>query len=393
MCRYLLLSLLMLLFIFGCDSEKSGPTDAELDRIALTQKIELVKAEGGLALVVGGETITSGEIIGSRAEFNRQMIVPRDYLGPLAQANDIEKFKSLAKPALEEIVTKRITRVLLVQHAKRQAGTNVDEALEKAAESELRKYVLGFGGNEAKADEELEKLGLDRESFKESQKKSLLINWYLGSELADARPVTYREMVDCYNEMKDEYFARVAKITFRLIDIQPDKLDVSEAPLDRDQMAVGLANELITRLKIGEDFTELAKQYSHGHRKAFGGLWPSVQPDSLAAPYNILAAEAQKIEPGAVAGPIVVEGRVFVMKLEEKQAAGYEPFENADVQDLVERKVLLDRRSTVQGRLEAKLREEARLGRADEFVDFCLEKIHTMSRQPQSEAEARPANK
>ncbi|HEC04336.1 MAG TPA: hypothetical protein ENI81_12450, partial [Phycisphaerales bacterium] len=73
--RYLLLSLLMFLFILGCDSKKSGPTDAELDRIALTQKIELVKAEGGLALVVGGETITSDEIIGSRAEFNRQMIV------------------------------------------------------------------------------------------------------------------------------------------------------------------------------------------------------------------------------------------------------------------------------------------------------------------------------
>lgn len=381
--RFVFLSVLTFSFVVGCEGKKSGPTDAELDRIALTQKIELVEAAGGLALVVGGETITSDEIIGSRADVNGRVVVPTEYFKPLARTNDLEKFKAQAEPYLEEIVMDRISNVLLVQHAKRQAGGNIDEALEKAADNELRKYVLGFGGNEAKADEELRKLGMDRESFKESQKKSLLVNWYLGSKLVDDRPVTHREMIDCYNQMKDEYFARVAKITFRLIDIQPARLEMPDPTRNRGQLAEVLANQLLERIRAGEDFAELAKQYSHGHRKEFGGLWPPVQPESLAAPYNVLAAEAEKIEPGQIAGPLVVEGHVFVMRLEEKQAAGYEPFEKVQVQELVERKVLLDRRSTAQERLKTKLRQEAQLGRADEFVDFCVEKIHATSRQAQ----------
>ncbi len=393
MCRYLFLSLLTFSLMTGCNSDQAGPTDAELGRIALTQKIELVEAEGGLALVVGGETVTSDEIIGSWVQLDRTPIVPRDHFAPLARTNDLDKFKSLVKPKLEEIVMDRISNVLLVQHAKRKAGSNVDQALDRAAESELRRFVLRYAGNEAKADDELKRLGMDRESFKESRKKKLLVDWYLGSEVVDTRPVTYRELVDTYDEMKDEYFARVARITFRLIDIGPDMLEAPVATANRLQLAQELATGLLKRIQSGEDFAELAKQYSHGHRKEFGGLWQPVQPGSLAPPYNAIAVEAEKIEAGQVAGPIVAGGRVFIMKLEAKQAAGYEPFEDAQVQRMVERKVVLDRQDSAQGRLKAKLAQEASLGRADEFIDFCLEKIHTLSRQPQPDATGQPADK
>ena len=383
----------MLLSAAGCDNQKSGPTDAELDRIALTQKIELVEASGGLALVVAGETVTSDEIIGSMTEMNGKIIIPKDYFRPFALANDFEKFRNLIKEQFDEIVLDRITNILLVQHAKRRAGSNVDEALEKAAESELRKFVLGYGGDEVKADEGLRKLGMDRKSFKERQKKTLLVQWYLQSELADTRPVTYRELIDGYNEMKDQYFSRDARITFRLIDIQPARLQIPAPVRGRGQYAIDLANRIIERIRSGEDFADLAKQYSHGHRKTFGGLWQPVQPGSLAAPYDVLAAEADKIEPGQIAGPVVVEGHVFIMKLQAKQVAGYEPFDDPDVQRLVERKVLLDRQNSAQGRLKTRLREEARLGRANEFVDFCLKKIYTLSRRPESDADSEAGNK
>ncbi len=379
MYKYPLTVVLMFLLMVGCNDQKSGPTDAELDRIALTQKIELVEAAGGLALVVAGETITSDEIIGSRTELNGKQIVPKDYFKPFALENNFEEFKSLTKDEFEKIVLDRITNILLVRHAKREAGENVDEALEKAAESEVRKFVLSYGGDEVRAEEELRKLGVDREGFKERQKESLLVQWYLQSELADTRPVTYRELIDGYNEMKEKYFAREARITFRLIDIQPNRLDIPDPNRDREKYAANLAGRIVERLRAGEDFAELAKKYSHGHRKRFGGLWQPVQPDSLAPPYNVLAKEADKIEPGQIAGPIVVEGHVFIMKLQDKQVAGYEPFEDPEVQRMVERKVLLDRQNSARQRLKTRLTEEARLGRADEFVDFCLERIHIMS--------------
>lgn len=377
MCRYICLSVLILMLLGGCDGGNSRLTEAEKERRALTQKIELVEAAGGYVLIIGGETLTSDEIIDSRTRLNGLFASPKEYFRPIAQANELEQFKERAKGQLEEIIMAKISNILLYQHAKRQAGGNIDEALDKAAESEYRKFILGFGGDQAKADDELKLRLMDKKSFKVQVKKEILIQEYRRSKLPNNRPVTYRELMDCYNLIKDEYFARVARIRFRLIDIQPAMLEVTDPNEDRWQLGKERANKLLELIKSGEDFGELAKQFSHGDWRDFGGLWRPVQPSSLAAPFDILAVEAEKIEPPQVAGPIVIKQHIFIMKLEEKQLAGYEPFEQ--VQELLEDKILLDRRKEAIDELNAEIRSEAKLSRTDKFVDFCLENIHRIS--------------
>lgn len=380
--KCIFLPVLMLFLIGGCDGGGNAAlTNAESERINLVQRIELAEAAGELVLVVGSETVTSDEIIGSPTQINRMFISPIEHFRPIAQTSDFQRFKERTRGQFEEILTDKISNVLLYQHARMQAGGNVDESLENAAESEYRKFLLDFGGDQVKADEVLKKGRMDRESFKEQQKKTILIQWYMVSKLPDNRPATYRELKDCYDQMKDEYFARVAMIQFRLIDIQPAKLEVMDPNADRWQLAKEQAAQLLARIESGEDFGELAKQYSHGDWREFGGLWRPVQPASLAAPYDTLAAEAEKIKPGQVAGPVATEEHIFILKLEEKQSAGYEPFEK--VQELVEEKVLIDRRKKVIDRLNARIRRQAELSRTDEFIDFCLEKIHRISNQQQ----------
>jgi foldase protein PrsA len=377
MCKWIYLSVLMLLLVGSCDSNKSSLTEAEKERRILTQKIELVEAAGGYVLMVGGETLTSDEIIDTRTRLNGFFISPKEYFGPLAQANELELFKERAKEQLEEILMAKISNILLYQYAKRQAGANIDEALENAAENEYRTFVLSYGGDQARADEELKRMLMDKKSFKEQVKNNILIQEYRRSKLPDYRPVTYRELMDCYNRIKNKYFARASKIRFRLIDIQPGRLALEDPNADPWQLGNKIANELLRLIKSGEDFGELAKKYSHGDWRDFGGLWRSLQPSSLAAPYDILAVEAAKIEPGEIAGPIVTKQHIFIMKLEEKQIAGYEPFE--EVQELVHEKILLDRQNEVTEKLNAEIRQQAKLSRTDEFVDFCLEKIYQIS--------------
>jgi hypothetical protein len=374
MCRYICLSVLILVLLGGCNS---GTTEAEKERQALTQKIELVEAEGGYVLMVGGETLTSDEIIDARTRLNGLYISPKEYFKPVAQAGDFEQFKQRVKGQLEEVIMSKITNILFYQHAKRQAGGNIDEALEKTAQNEYRKFVLGFGGNQARADDELRLRQMDKKRFIEEQKRASLIKWYIASKIPYDTPVTYREIEDCYNRIKDKYFARAAKIRFRLIDIQPAKLEVSDPNEDRWQLGKKLANRLLALIDSGEDFGELAKRYSYGSWKEFGGLWRPVEPSSLAAPYDVLAAEAGKMEPGDVTEPIVTKQHIFIMKLEEKQIAGYEPFE--DVQELVKEQVLLERHNKVVDKLNADIRREAKLSSTDKFVDFCLEKIYRIS--------------
>ena len=377
MSKYIFLSVLMLLLIGGCDGDNKRLTDAQLEHRAVTQKIELVEAAGGFVLLIGGETLTSDEVIETRTQLNKAFVSPTEYFRSFAQANELEQFKEQARGQLEDILMTKISNMLIYQHAKRQAGENIDENLERVAESEYRKYVLNFGGDQARADDELKLMLMDKKSYKEQVKKEILIQEYKRSKLPNNRPVTYRELMDCYNRIKDEYFTRAARITFRLIDIQPARLEVADPNEDRLQLGKERANKLLELIKSGEDFGELAKQFSHGDLGEFGGLWRPVQPSSLAAPFDILADEAEKIEPPQVAGPIVTKDHIFIMKLEEKQLAGYEPFEK--VQELVEEKVLLDRRAEVMDKLNARIRSEAKLSRTDKFVDICLEKIYRIS--------------
>jgi len=378
--RECVLLLLILLLLCGCSgASKPGLTNAELERIVIAQKIELVEDEGGLALKVGDETVTSDEVIDSPIEYYGVVVSLEDGLKQIAKISNLEQFKKQARGQLEEIITGKISNILLYQHARKEVGEKADEALEKAADNELRKFVLDFGGDQAKADEALRQGGMDRESYKELQKRTILIQWYLTSKLPNNRPITYRDLSDCYNQMKDEFFARAARITFRLIDIQPARLEVADPNEDRHELAKKLANELLAQIQSGEDFGQLAKQYSHGDWREFGGLWRPVQPTSLVVPYDILAAEAEKIEPGQVAGPIASKEHIFIMKLEDKQSAGYEPFDR--VQGQVEEKLIFDRQNEIFDRLKGKLMQQVELGETDEFIDFCLEEIYRTSSQ------------
>jgi parvulin-like peptidyl-prolyl isomerase len=361
----------VLLLTYGCGGgSKPKFTEEELALIPLAQREGLPEASDGFVLAVGGETITSDEII------TEPLL---DHFRPIAQKSSFEQFKKQARPELEQIIATRVSNILLYQQAKRDTGVDIEDALEKATEAEVRKFVAGFGGDYAKAEQALKQMGMDWRSFREYQKKMILSQDYIRRQLPEYRPITYSELVNCYNEMKEEFFAIPATITFRLIDIQIPKLEVTDPNRSQLEQARKLANELVKRLREGEDFGELAKQYSHDHRASFGGLWQPVQPTSLAKPYDILAAEADRIKPSQIAGPIEAGEHIFIMKLEEKRPKSFEPLEN--VQKEVEAKINFDRRKKAADEFSANLVQQVALTERDRFIDFCLEKIYRLCKQ------------
>lgn len=376
----MVLCCLGLLAADGCGGGSSVLTENELDRIAVTEKIQLVEKAGGLVLVVGGETITSDEIIEAPSPTFEPGETIADLLRPLAQRDDPNEFKERAGPSLREVVVGKISAILLYQHAKRKIGGNMGEGLDKMAEKELRKFVLRYGGDQAKADEALKEQEMDRESFKENHKRFLITQSYLATKLPYRKPVTYGELVEYYEANKDKLFHRASKLHLRLIDINFGKIEITSLDQNRAEKARELAADLAKRIRDGEDFGELAEAHSHGPWQAFGGLWPEMDPSSLADPYAILAEKAEQAEVGQVVGPIEAAGHIFLMKLEEKQAEGYEPLEK--VQGEVHNRIVRARRNEAIIRLNDRLLRQAAIGETDEFVDFCLDKIYEISNAP-----------
>jgi len=366
-------SVLALLLVSSCGNNESASSQDEAERIAFAKKARLPGV-----LAVGGETISWDQMARTVVEGSKPVLLI-EYLRPLAQASDLAQFKGLARPKFEEILTVRMRGILLYQKAKSHFGEKTDELMERAMDAEWRRFVLRFGGDEASAEEGLRRMGMTRQSFREQRTRLILRESYIALKLGGYRPISHRELVKCYDEMKEEYFAIQPMLKFRLIDIQPGKLDIEQADMDQLERARELAEKLVERLKQDEDFGELAKQYSHGHRSLFGGLWDPVHPESLAEPYDILATEAEKIEPSQISEPIEVEGHIFIMKLEERRSEGYEPLE--EVQREVERKIIIDRQKEAIDKLNAEMSQQVALGQKDEFIDFCLERIYESIRQ------------
>lgn len=382
-CAFLFVSVLLL--TDGCGgTDKPRFSKEELARMPFPQRSGLPECSGGFVLSVGGKTITSDEIVGSVIERNGVYVSLIESLRPIAQKNGSDQFKeqAQARVQVEHVLNSKLSRILLYQRAKRQAGEGVDEALERLAEAEVKKFFAIFEGDDAKADEALKQMGMNRQSYKEFLKMTILNQSYMASKIPDNRPITYSELLECYNEMKDE-FAQPAVIKFRLIDIKVAELEVSDpnqdlGPEDRRQLARDLANELVGRTRAGEDIGELYEKYP---RVSFVDHSGGVQPKNLGEPYDILVAVAEKIEPGQVPEPIETRTgeHIFIMKFDGEQPKSFKPLR--DVQREVKKKIISDRQQKAMDELEAELLRQAPLGEKDAFVDFCLEKIYRMVKQ------------
>jgi hypothetical protein len=110
---------LSVLFSGGCGEKSHTLTDAELEQIAITEKIQTVEKAGGLVLVIGGDTITSDEVLNASADRSGEAKTIVELLKPIAKDNDPNRFKELARGRLKSEVLGRVSGVLLYQHAKR----------------------------------------------------------------------------------------------------------------------------------------------------------------------------------------------------------------------------------------------------------------------------------
>ena len=361
----------LLLCVDGCDSKgkKAALTDEEIRQHVLGRRRDQPDE-----LIVSGETVTCEDITAVSLDAGPGAPLLKDKLIELAGQTTLEQFLEIARPEIRQRLNGSISTVILYKLARRQLGEKIDEKLEEIAKKDLQRFILDHGGDGAAADAALQEMGMSRDRFKEYKKKQILSEYYVMSKSPRGRPITHSEMLATYEKMKAEHFVQAGLVEFRLIDIQIAKVRLSEGRDDPLQAARALAKELMARIEAGEDFAELARQYSHDYRSAAGGLWPARDPDALAAPYDVLAGKMQAMKPGDVAGPIETLDHIFIVKLERKQEKGYRPY--AEVQDQVEEQIRRDRHRAAMEQLNAEVAQQVSLADTSRFVDYCLESLY-----------------
>jgi parvulin-like peptidyl-prolyl isomerase len=368
--KNLIVSTVAALFVMclcGCGETETDKPDVDEARLTAvkspTSQPKMPEPAGGIVLSIESTAITADELIAP--------VKPQ--LDELAAQYNYEQFNKRAKPLLANVLIQKITDIKLYEKAKAALPENIDQTIiDRIVEQEVQRFIAHYGGNYATAEQMLKKMGTNWHDFHQQQRRAVLVQSFLSDEIKVEKPITHSELVQYYESIKDEDFAKDALIEFRLIDVNIERFaDANDPNINAGQKAIELARQLAGRIKNGEDFAELAKKYSHDETAQNGGLWKPVRPGSLVEPYNAIETAAENMDVGGVSEPITAGSHIFIVKLENKQAQSCEPFEK--VQTEVEARYVLERRQKMVNDMINKIISQVDLSYANNFLEFCIE--------------------
>jgi len=200
---------------------------------------------------------------------------------------DKQKF-ILDNPKGKETLLRRIVQVMTLSDVARAKGMDKDERI---------KQQLDYYVNEILAQEllkqELAKISITDEDLK------------------------------AYYKANEDTFKVPEMVKARHILISAGK----SAGADEKKKAMEKAEELLKRIKAGEDFAKLAAEFSDDKgSKEKGGDLGSFGRGRMVKPFE---EAVFALKPGEVSGLVETQFGFHIIKVEEKTAAGIEPFEQA----------------------------------------------------------------
>ncbi|WP_243427874.1 peptidylprolyl isomerase [Alkaliphilus hydrothermalis] len=275
--------------------------------VGCTTKSDTSKLEGDVVAVVNGAEI-------SKDQFNKNLaLFKMDYVNQFGEEmlnEDMGSGMTLLETIKEQVMEKLVMEELLMQLAKENKIEVSDEEIQKSYDEYLV-YVKGNEDFKTFADEN----GIDEDFIKGEIKKDRSITAYqehyikeLGMDEAQAKKY-YDENPDFF--INDEVKARHILVS------------------DEE-----LAKQLVNRIKAGESFEELAKEYSEdpGSKDKGGDL------DYF--PKGVMIAEFEEaafsMEIGAVSEPVATMFGFHIIKVEDKRSEkkDFEEIKAALVQEL-----------------------------------------------------------
>ena len=191
---------------------------------------------------------------------------------------------------------------------------------------------------------DLRNRGKTLEKYREEMRADW-INVVMRSQFVKDPIISPRKIENYYVQNKDKYKLE-DQVKFRLI--------VLNRPIsDTEGQTRKRAEEILSQIKGGAQFAEMAKSYSEGSQRSDGGLtdWQKISIIN-----KDLLPELEKLKPGQDSGVIETADACFILRLEDRRAAHARPL--GDVRDEIEHElVLLEREHALEkwlGRLRAK---------------------------------------
>lgn len=309
--RLLLVSLTILVlaaFLAGCGMVRVNP---EVDNNTIVAKV-------------------SGEEV-KKEEFNKMFgIFKAQYEQQFGtevweQELDGRKFGDVAR---EKLLDMLIDEKLQLKKAAELGITVTDEEVNTEVEN-AKKYF----DTEEKFNEFLKGQGMDLEYFKQSMKKELTIN-KLTEKLTEKVAVTDEEVKAYYDTHQNEFMS--VKASHILLETKED------------------AEKMLTRVKAGENFAELAKANSKDpSAKENSGNLDYFRHGDMVEPFE---KAAFALKPGEISEIVQTDFGFHIIKVEDSKLDKFE-----EVKEQLKGSILNDKKSSEYGKLLEEMRKNTKI--------------------------------
>jgi len=324
----------------------------------LAQKKSIVVEE--VIARVNNEVITRSDLERARNEMRQE--AQQDC--PKCTPEEInQRVSSEGKNVLRDL----IDNSLLVQRGK-DMGANVEpDIVKRLDEIRIQNNIPSMEELETQID----KSGVSFEDFKNNIRNQLLQQEVIRHEVGSKIILDHSLVLQYYNEHKSE-FVRPELVTLREIFVSTEGKPESEKPAQRKK-----ADDLLQRVKSGEDFGELAKHFSDGSTAKQGGDLGKFEHGQLAANIEQAVFGLQRLQTTDV---IPTKTGFLILQVGEHYAAGQQPEEK--VENEIMDKLYNERlRPTLRTYLET-LREDSYVSVKPGYVDTAAVPTSTIEEVP-----------
>ncbi len=262
----------------------------------------------GVAAYVNDAVITVSEV--------REAMAP--LIPPLKELYRGAELRGKLQETYNEVLQGLIDNKLILRAYEADPKVN-KEAVARLVERRVNEFIEErFDGERQDFIKALKEERMSIEEWRRRMRERLIVGMMRQKEVESQVVIPPRELRRVYDENAAQY-QRPERVKLRVIVIHGGS---NEA--DR-KVRLTLAVETLAKVKGAESFEESARRISEGAKAAEGGDWGWLDTADLR---KELATAIQPLPAGGLSGVVAVEDDYYLVKVEERQAAGVTPFED-----------------------------------------------------------------
>jgi parvulin-like peptidyl-prolyl isomerase len=238
------------------------------------------------------------------------------------EARNEQDFNQKLEALQDNAIQNLIDRVLIIKDFEKDDKKHVPESF---IDNQIADQLTDqFDNDRSKFLAYLRARGTTMRDYRKEVEEDIIYNYMMHQQHKSQSIVSPVRIEQYYKENKDRFY-QDDSVHLRLIQL-------SRAAGITDGDLRGQADSILLRLRSGEKFEDLAKEYSSDSRRAKGGDWGWMKRSDLKPEFS---EPLFAVKRGECSEPVILPEGCFLLYAEDRKYAGIQPLD--EVRDQIER--------------------------------------------------------